>query len=109
MIPTFRFWVENSLGVSAPSEEESSSGVSEPQHEKGEESLSLNKFIEKRILEIVEDLERKGKATKDQVISSLRYFLNQNQSQASQSAPKPQNSEPQQPQAGPQTQQMQAQ
>lgn len=88
MIPTFRFWVENSLGVSVPSEEENSSGVSEPQHEKGEESLSLNKFIEKRILEIVEDLERKGKATKDQVINSLTYFLNQNQPQASQSAPK---------------------
>lgn len=103
MIPTFRFWVENSLGFSGTSEEENSSGVSEPQHEKGEELLSLSKFIEKRISEIIEDLERKGKATKDQVINSLGDFLNKNQ--ASQSTSKePQNSQPPQPQVGPQIQ-----
>lgn len=105
MIPTFRFWVENSLGAEP---EENSSGVSEPQHKKGEDSLSLNKFLEKRILEIIEDLERKGKATKDQVMNSLKYLLSQNQPQEPQPE-KPQNSGPPQPQAGLQNPQIQAQ
>jgi len=51
--------------------EELESGVLPPQHEMGEENLTLNKVIEKRIKEIVNEFETKNKATKEEVLNSF--------------------------------------
>lgn len=82
MLPQFKYWVEN---------QDQKSSVSEPQHQKGEGALTLNQVIEKRILEIIEDYERKGKANKDDVLNSIKYFLDKNKpaqpTQPSQNSP----------------------
>lgn len=54
--------------------EELESGVVSPQHEMGEENLSLNKVIEKRIKEIISEFELKGRATEQEVLNS--FFQN---------------------------------
>lgn len=96
MIPQFKHWVENQ-------EEEENNPLSEPQHEKGEGALTLNQVIEKRILEIIEEYERKGKASKDDVINSIKYFLDKNKPtqppQSSQNQNSPENPQTQPDQA----------
>lgn len=67
MLQKFSKWIEN---------EEVS--VSEPQHKKGEEILTLNKVVEKRILEMINEFQIKGKATPEDVIKSIAYFLDRN-------------------------------
>jgi hypothetical protein len=51
------------------------SSVSSPQHEVGEESLSLNKVVEKRIKEMLNNFKTKGRATEQEVLSSIDYNL----------------------------------
>lgn len=67
MLPKFSKWIENS-----------ESSVSEPQHKKGEEVLTLNYSVEKRIKEMIEEFQRKGKAKPEEVLSSIAYFLDKN-------------------------------
>lgn len=67
MLPKFSKWIENS-----------ESSVSEPQHKKGEEVLTLNSSVEKRIKEMIEEFQRKGKAKPEEVLSSIAYFLDKN-------------------------------
>ena len=65
MLPSFLKFIEHS----------EESGVSSPQHELGEESLTLNKVIEKRIKEISNEFKTKGIATEEQVLASFEYNL----------------------------------
>jgi hypothetical protein len=69
-------------------------GVSSPEHESGEESLSLNKVIEKRIKEIVVEFTMKRKATEEEVLNSIDYNIKRILGGNSNK----QNSQPQQPQ-----------
>ena len=89
MIPKFSNWIENAdleNPATQPntgnvpdetnnvSDETENSNLSEPQHKKGEKFLTLNRLVEKRLTEIAEDLERTGKANKEQFLDSIKYF-----------------------------------
>lgn len=74
MIPKFSKWIENT----EQSEPEQSSSVSEPEHKKGEDLLSLNNLVEKRIKEIIEELEVKGKASEQDVYGAIANLLDKN-------------------------------
>ena len=56
-------------------EEIEGKNISSPQHEVGEESLSLNKVIEKRIKELLIEFKTKRKATEEEVLASIEYNL----------------------------------
>ena len=76
MIPKFRFWIEDveAGGVS----------VSQPQHKKGEDSLDIDKMVEKRIKELINELKIKRNIDENQIINSIKSYLgksNQNQSE----------------------------
>jgi len=101
MFPNFYTWLEmggegdsgSPMDKSPPMDnsDEESSSLSEPQHEKGESSLTLNKLVEKRLKEMIDQLQMKGTADENQVLGAISYFLNKN-------APKQQ--EPQSDQQG---------
>jgi hypothetical protein len=67
MIPKFKIWIEDveAGGVS----------VSQPQHKKGEDSLSIDGMIKKRIEEIIDELTRKRDIDKNQIINSIKLYL----------------------------------
>lgn len=67
MFPKFSKWIENS-----------EVSVSEPQHKKGEEILTINKLVEKRIVEMINEFQIKGKAKPEDVLKSIAYFLDKN-------------------------------
>lgn len=66
MLPSFLKFIE---------QQEDQSSVSSPQHELGEEGLNLNKVIEKRIKEIINEFQIKGKATEKDILASFDYNL----------------------------------
>lgn len=72
MLPNFYSWLEQTDVEGSPS------GVSEPQHKAGENNLPLNKLVEKRIKEMIEEFTSKGTATEDEIISSINSYLNKN-------------------------------
>ena len=109
MFPNFYTWLEmggegdsgSPMDKSPPMDnsEDQSSSLSEPQHEKGESSLTLNKFVEKRIKEMIDELQMKGKADENQVLDAISYFLNKNapkQDQSQEPESQPQNAPQQQ-------------
>lgn len=67
MLPEFSKWMENSK-VS----------ISEPQHKKGEDLLTLNKVVEKRMIEMINEFQLKGKASPEDIFKSIAYFLDKN-------------------------------
>jgi hypothetical protein len=75
MLPNFYQWLEQADVEDMPS------GVSEPQHKTGENNLPLNKLIEKRMKEMIEELTSKGTATEDDILSSIGNYLNKNSNQ----------------------------
>lgn len=97
MFPSFYVWLEmgaegdgSPLNKSQPMDmgndnSEDDSGVSEPQHKKGESSLTLNKLVEKRIKEMMEELVSKGKADENSIVDAIKYFLSKNFPQQDQS------------------------
>lgn len=50
--------------------------LSPPQHKKGEESLDIKDLLKKRILEMTNELEVKGKGTRDEILKSLIDVIN---------------------------------
>lgn len=70
MVPKFSQWIESA--------ETSETSVSEPQHKKGEDILTLNKVVEKRIVEMINEFQLKGKAKPEDVLKSIAYFLDKN-------------------------------
>ena len=102
MLPSFLKFIE---------EVEETSGVSSPQHEVGEESLPLNKVVEKRIKEIINEFQTKGKATEKEIIASLDYNVKKmlgsqdpNSQQPQETPPNSQDQQQQQPQMSQQQQ-----
>lgn len=83
MLPKFHNWIENLDG--------NPSSLSEPQHKKGEESLTLNKLVEKRIKEMIDEFQSKGKASQEQVVGSIKYFLDKNMPQGQNQSAQDQN------------------
>lgn len=75
MLPNFYQWLEQADVEDMPS------GVSEPQHKSGENNLPLNKLIEKRMKEMIEEFTSKGMATKDDILNSISDYLNKNSNQ----------------------------
>ena len=72
MLPSFYNWLEQTDVEDTPS------GVSEPQHKAGENNLPLNKLIEKRMKEMIEEFTSKGTATEEDIINSINNYLNKN-------------------------------
>lgn len=70
MIPKFHVWIED-IGVS----------VSEPQHEKGEDNLSLDRLVEKKIKELINSVKIKKNTRpeqsvdENQIINSIKSYL----------------------------------
>jgi uncharacterized membrane protein len=79
MFPKFRTWIENL--------EEENPSLSEPQHKTGEKNLSVNKLVEKRIKEMVQELSIKGKAEENDIYNAIKQFLDKNSNQTSNNAP----------------------
>ena len=50
--------------------------LSPPQHKKGEESLDIKDLLKKRVLEIANELEVKGKGTREDILKSLIEVIN---------------------------------
>ena len=67
MLPSFLKFVEQ--------QEDQQTGVGSPQHEVGEESLSLNKVIEKRIKEMLNEFKTKRRATDQEVLNSIDNII----------------------------------
>jgi hypothetical protein len=67
MLLKFSKWMENS-----------EVSVSEPQHKKGEDLLTLNKVVEKRMVEMINEFQLKGKAKPEDIFKSIAYFLDKN-------------------------------
>ena len=53
------------------------SSLSEPEHKKGESNLSLDKLVQKRIEEMMAEIESKGIARKEDFLRSLENYLGQ--------------------------------
>jgi len=75
MLPNFYQWLEQADVEDMPS------GISEPQHKAGENNLPLNKLIEKRMKEMIEEFTSKGTATEDDILNSISNYLNKNSNQ----------------------------
>lgn len=81
MIPSFYNWIENLAagGVS----------VSQPQHKKGEDSLPINKKVEKRIREMMGEFTSKGEANQQEILDAISYVMDKLRPQEA-----PQNQQP---------------
>jgi hypothetical protein len=66
----FYSWLENL-------DNEMPSSLSEPEHKQGESNLSLNKLVEKRINELVQEIESKGIGNKNDIMNSISNYLSQ--------------------------------
>lgn len=82
MIP-FSRWIENT-------------GLSVPQHKSGEADMDMDKVVEKRMMQLVMDLETEGKGSRQDILKSIERVLGS----------VPQKAQPQQQQAAPQDPQM---
>lgn len=81
---SFLRWMEN----------EESPALSEPQHKRGESNMGLDALVERRMKQIIMDLEGSGKGTQQEILASVGKYLSskgvpQNQ-QTDQSQPKEQ-------------------
>lgn len=76
-------------------EGEESPALSEPQHKQGESNLGLDAIVERRMKQIIMELESSGKGTQQEILASVQKYLKAKGIQADKS-------EPQQPQADPQ-------
>lgn len=87
MIPSFKNWVEN----------EENPALSEPQHKSGEQNLNLSKILEKRVKELLSELESSGKGSKQVILATLQDVLNGfGSDDQSRQPPQPQQNSPQQ-------------
>lgn len=109
MFPNFYTWLEDSSSLdmqNAPNEDsmdsqEDSSSLSEPQDKVGETSLTLNKLVEKRIKEMMNELQNKGKGSEEDILNSINYFLSKNGSAPKEDQKTPEE-QPMPPMVGPQ-------
>lgn len=91
-------------------ESEEGSALSEPQHKRGESNMGLDALVERRMKQIIMELESSGKGTQQDILASVQNYLKSKgvkqppQAQEDQSSGGPQDGS----QAGPPQQQMAA-
>jgi hypothetical protein len=62
---SFLNWVEN----------EENPSLAGPQHKRGETNLNLDGLVERRVRQIIMDLESSGKGTQQEILNSLKNYL----------------------------------
>ena len=56
-------------------EGEESPGLSEPQHKQGESNMGLEAMVERRMKQIIMELESSGKGTQQEILSAVQKYL----------------------------------
>ena len=56
-------------------ESEENPGLSEPQHKRGESNMGLDALVERRMKQIIMELESSGKGTQQEILSSVQNYL----------------------------------
>lgn len=56
-------------------ESEENPGLSEPQHKQGESNMGLDALVERRMKQIIMELESSGKGTQQEILSSVQKYL----------------------------------
>jgi hypothetical protein len=69
----FLNWLENIEGKS----------VSEPQHKKGESTMDVDEIVEKRIMQLILELEREGKGSRQDILKSIKKVIGAESQQVS--------------------------
>ena len=88
MIP-FSKWIENNTALS------------EPQHKSGEKDMDMDKVVEKRMMQLVMDLETEGKGSRQDILKSIERVLSTVPQTKPQQQPQGQEPQGQQPQNQP--------
>lgn len=94
---SFLTWVES----------EENPALSEPQHKQGESNMGLDALVERRMKQIIMELEGSGKGTQQEILSSVNKYLKAKG--VGQAENKPETQQPQQPEGGQMQQDMQQQ
>lgn len=55
-------------------ESEEAPALSEPQHKKGEANMALDAIIERRMRQMIMDLESSGKGTQEEILASVAKY-----------------------------------
>lgn len=70
-------------------ESEESSALSEPQHKKGETNMRLDAIIERRMRQMIMDLESSGKGTQEEILSSVVKYAEKKGAKTKDEDPQP--------------------
>lgn len=87
MIPSFLSWMES----------DEVSPLTEPQHKRGEGGMRLDAIVERRMRQIIMELESSGKGTQEEILVAVQKYLSAKGVRAA-SASQPQNQSQNQPQ-----------
>lgn len=85
MIPSFFHWMENE-----------ESPLAGPQHKRGEGGMKLDAIIERRMRQIIMELESSGKGTQEEILTAVQKYLSTKGVKATQAA-QPQSQTQQEP------------
>lgn len=80
MIPSFLSWMES----------DEVSPLTEPQHKRGEGGMRLDAIVERRMRQIIMELESSGKGTQEEILAAVQKYLSAKGVRAA-SASQPQN------------------
>ena len=80
MIPSFLSWMES----------DEVSPLTEPQHKRGEGGMRLDAIVERRMRQIIMEIESSGKGTQEEILAAVQKYLSTKGVKAAQS-PQPQN------------------
>jgi len=80
VVPSFTRWIEEN-------EDAVQGSVSEPQHKQGEKNMDLKAVVEKKMMEIAEELERNGKGSRQDVLAAMKSVIDSAGKDQSQSEP----------------------
>ena len=65
MIPSFLSWMES----------DEVSPLTEPQHKRGEGGMRLDSIVERRMRQIIMELEGSGKGTQEEILAAVQKYL----------------------------------
>ena len=60
---------------------ENRESISEPQHKKGESTMDLDSIVEKRMMQMILELEREGKANRQDILKSIKKTIGDSSNQ----------------------------
>ncbi len=80
VVPSFTRWIEEN-------EDADQGSVSEPQHKQGEMNMDLKSVVEKKMMEIAEELERNGKGSRQDVLAAMKSVIDSAGKEQPQSEP----------------------